>query len=115
VRTGIERGEKVERRDPILHDLNPGGRHPKPILNEIKWRGLDMDRCEIDILHRGAADDMITIRGGEISLGRSFFTLGETMIPYHRILRIRYDGVTVFKRGSLQTPPVPGRRDEDNI
>ena len=105
----------MERRDPILHDLNPGGRHPKPILNEIKWRGLDMDRCEIDILHRGAADDMITIRGGEISLGRSFFTLGETMIPYHRILRIRYDGVTVFKRGSLQTPPVPGRRDEDNI
>ena len=74
------------------------GRHPKPILNEIKWRGLDMEECEIDVLHRGAPGDKITVKGSDISLGRSFFTFGETMIPYHRILRIRYDGRTVFSR-----------------
>jgi uncharacterized protein (UPF0248 family) len=85
-------------RDQILAEFEPEGRHPKPILNEIKWRGLDMDKCEIDVLHRGAPKDRITIRGSDISLGRSFFTYGETMIPYHRILRIRYDGRTVFVR-----------------
>lgn len=81
-----------------MADFELEGRHPKPILNEIKWRGLDMEKCEIDVLHRGAPGDRITIRGSEISLGRSFFTYGETMIPYHRILRIRYDGRTVFVR-----------------
>ena len=81
-----------------MEEFEPEERHPKPILNEIKWRGLDMEKCEIDVLHRGATDDRITIRGSEISLGRSFFTFGGTMIPYHRILRIRYDGRTVFSR-----------------
>jgi len=81
-----------------LSEFEPEGRHPKPILNEIKWRGLNMEKCKIDVLHRGATDDRITIRGSEISLGRSFFTFGGTMIPYHRILRIRYDGRTVFSR-----------------
>ena len=85
--------------DLILADFHPEGRHPRHILNEIKWRGLDMERCEIDVLHRGAAGDRITIRGSEITLGRSFFTIGETMRPYHRILRIRYEGRTVFMRG----------------
>ncbi len=74
------------------------GRHPKPILNQIKWRGLDLEKCEIDVLHRGAPGDKITVKGSEISLGRSFFTFSETMIPYHRILRIRYEGRTVFSR-----------------
>jgi len=81
-----------------LAEFELEGKHPKPILNEIKWRGLDMEKCEIDVLHRGAPGDEITIRGCDISLGKSFFSLGETMIPYHRILRIRYDGRTVFER-----------------
>jgi len=84
-----------------LADFEPEGRHPKHILNEIKWRGLDMDKCEIDVLHRGAPRNRITIRGSEITLGRSFFSFGETMIPYHRILRIRYDGRTVFSRAEI--------------
>ncbi|MDD2638394.1 MAG: RNA repair domain-containing protein [Methanothrix sp.] len=70
-------------------------------MNEIKWRGLDMDKCEIEVLHRGAPRNRIIIRGSDISLGRSFFTFGETMIPYHRILRVRYDGRTVFSRAEI--------------
>jgi Uncharacterized protein conserved in archaea len=84
-----------------LADFGPEGRHPRPILNEIKWRGLDMDKCEIEVLHRGAPRNRIIIRGSDISLGRSFFTFGETMIPYHRILRVRYDGRTVFSRAEI--------------
>ncbi|KUK43627.1 MAG: RNA repair domain-containing protein [Methanothrix sp.] len=84
-----------------MADFGPEGRHPRPILNEIKWRGLDMDKCEIEVLHRGAPRNRIIIRGSDISLGRSFFTFGETMIPYHRILRVRYDGRTVFSRAEI--------------
>jgi hypothetical protein len=60
-----------------------------------------MDKCEIEVLHRGAPRNRIIIRGSDISLGRSFFTFGETMIPYHRILRVRYDGRTVFSRAEI--------------
>jgi len=99
---GQEKSEKRklrrERGDLILAEFELEGRHPRHILNEIKWRGLEMEKCEIDVLHRGAPGDRINIRGSEISLGRSFFTYGETMIPYHRILRIRYNGRTVFVR-----------------
>jgi len=93
-----KRRRRRELGDLILADFELEGRHPKPILNEIKWRRLDMEKCEIDVLHRGAPKDKITMKGSDISLGRSFFSFGETMIPYHRILRIRYDGRTVFER-----------------
>jgi hypothetical protein len=83
-----------------MAEFDKGRRHPREILNEIKWRGLDMERCEIEVLHRGAPKDRITLKGSEISLGRSFFARGETMIPYHRILRIWYDGRTVYSRAA---------------
>ncbi len=49
-----------------MADFGPEGRHPRPILNEIKWRGLDMDKCEIEVLHRGAPRNRIIIRGSDI-------------------------------------------------
>jgi len=79
-------------------EFRPSGRHPRYILNEIKWRGLDLDRTEVEILHRGAPHDRISVRGSEMELGRSFFRLGETEIPYHRIMRIKYENKTVFHR-----------------
>lgn len=81
-----------------MTEFKPKGRHPKLIINEIKWRGLPLEECEIDILHRGAPHDNITVKGDQITLGKSFFTLGETMIPYHRIQRIRFKGDTIFRR-----------------
>ncbi len=84
-----------------MAEFETAGRHPREILNEIKWRGLDMESCEIEILHRGAPMDRITLKGSEISLGRSFFARGETMIPYHRILRIRHEGRTVYSRAAI--------------
>lgn len=83
-----------------MAEFETARRHPRAILNEIKWRGLDMERCEIEVLHRGAPKDRIILKGSDISLGRSFFASGETMIPYHRIVRIRYDGRAVYSRAA---------------
>ncbi|NYT02372.1 MAG: DUF504 domain-containing protein [Methanosarcinales archaeon] len=79
-------------------EFQPSGRHPRHILNEIKWRGLGLDRTEVEILHRGAPHDRIRVLGSDMELGRSFFRLGETEIPYHRIMRIKYENKTVFQR-----------------
>jgi len=34
-----------------------------------------------------------------VSLGQGFFETQETRIPYHRIVRIDFEGRTVFARG----------------
>jgi hypothetical protein len=74
-------------------------RSPKEILNEIKWRGLDLKECEVIYLHRGAPGDRKSIRGDEIEkIEGGFMVIGETMIPLHRILEIKFKGVTVFRR-----------------
>jgi len=78
--------------------FQPKGRHPKEILNEIKWRGLPLEECEIDYLHRGAPHDRITIKGDRITPGKSFFSYGDAEIPYHRIMKIRLKGDVIFKR-----------------
>lgn len=84
-----------------MDDLFPFGRHPKHILNEMKWRGLDLGDVEIEILHRGAPSNRIRARASEIALGRSFFTYMGTEIPYHRIEKIVYRGRTVFSRADI--------------
>ncbi|MDI6889228.1 MAG: DUF504 domain-containing protein [Methanocellales archaeon] len=75
-------------------------RNPRDILNEIKWRALDTSRCEVFYIHRGAPNDTKVVRGDEINeIGPSFFILrGGTMIPYHRIFRIAYEGKVVYDR-----------------
>ena len=81
-------------------------------MNEIKWRDLDLSRCEIYYVHRGAPNDTKIIRGDELEkIGRSFLTfevanffpdseerVPSVMIPYHRVFRITYDGQTIYER-----------------
>ena len=74
-----------------------------------------MHKCTIYYLHRGAPGDTKVASGSAISrLGHSFFTLaGETEIPYHRILRIEYDGAVVYGGRCVsesQYSPKPGHR-----
>ncbi len=71
---------------------------PREILNELKWRAdTDLGEAEITYIHRGAPGDIMVVRGKDIkSLDRSFFTTEEASIPYHRIIRIRYKGKTIF-------------------
>jgi uncharacterized protein (UPF0248 family) len=71
--------------------------YPREVLNEIKWRHQALDDAMVTYVHRGAPGDVLTISGKEITeLGRSFFSTGETMIPYHRIVRIVFRQRVVF-------------------
>ena len=67
----------------------------------MKWgptKGLD--RAEITYLHRGAPGDELTVLGSDITgLERSFFSIGESKIPYHRIKRIVLDGKVLYDSG----------------
>jgi uncharacterized protein (UPF0248 family) len=77
---------------PQLHDL----------LNEIKWT-KDLRKIEIWYLHHGAPHDTKIITGPEIvSLGKSFLETTTATIPYHRIIKIIYEGETVFDRRNLK-------------
>ncbi len=75
-------------------------KRPRDILNEIKWKGLDIDNCTIYYIHRGAPGDTKAIPGSSIrTIGRSFFeTTDSTSIPYHRILRIDHGGIKVYEK-----------------
>ena len=76
-------------------------RRPRDILNELKWKeGMDINVCSIEYIHRGAPGDTKTIMGEDlVDIGHSFFTLfPDTMIPYHRILKIKYKGKTIYTK-----------------
>jgi uncharacterized protein (UPF0248 family) len=70
------------------------------ILNKIKWdERFDFDQLEVVYLHRGAPDDLKRIYGREIvNIGKSFLSLEGAEIPYHRIVKILYEGDVLFER-----------------
>ncbi|MCK4398017.1 MAG: DUF504 domain-containing protein [Methanophagales archaeon] len=72
------------------------------ILNKVKWDGrMDFDQLEVVYLHRGAPNDLKRISGREIvSIGTSFLSLKAegAEIPYHRIVKILYEGEVLFER-----------------
>lgn len=72
----------------------------RDILNALKWRtDKDLSKAEITYVHRGVPGDTKTISGDEIlSIEPSFMILEEASIPYHRILRIIYNGEVIFER-----------------
>lgn len=72
--------------------------YPKDILNELRWSpDKDLESARIVYEHRGAPNDERTISGAEIiDLDQSFFKTEESMIPYHRILRIIYRDEVIF-------------------
>ncbi|GFO97641.1 hypothetical protein ig2599ANME_1846 [groundwater metagenome] len=77
-------------------------KHPRLILNEIKWR-FDLNRCRVYYIHRGAPGDVKMIEGSIIkNIERGFLVLEgvveDVYIPYHRIIRIEYDTQIIFER-----------------
>lgn len=74
--------------------------NPKDILNEYKWKNnKNLDEVEIWYIHRGAINDTKIIMGKEIKkLEKSFMKTRSSMIPYHRIFKIIYNGKIIFKR-----------------
>jgi len=70
----------------------------RDILNKIKW-DRDLEKAEIWYIHRGATNHTKVISGNEIlNIGRSFFDTSSFSIPFHRILKIIYDGDVLFNR-----------------
>ncbi len=74
----------------------------KEVLNKIKW-SKDIKKADLWYLHRGAPNDTRIISGKDIvALHHSFMELEtKTRIPYHRIMKIFYDGKVVWERKSL--------------
>ena len=74
--------------------------NPRDILNELKWREkYNLEKAEIWYIHRGALNDTKIISGDVIlNLERSFMKTTSSMIPYHRIFKIIYDGKVIFER-----------------
>ncbi len=77
-------------------------RHPRLLLNEIKWR-FDLNRCRVYYIHRGAPGDVKVVGGIDIkNIERGFLVLNgiveDVYIPYHRIIRIEYEGQVIFER-----------------
>jgi hypothetical protein len=77
-------------------------KHPRFLLNEIKWR-LDLNRCKVYYIHRGAPGDVKMIKGNVIkNIERGFLVLEgiveDVYIPYHRIIRIEYDPQMIFEK-----------------
>jgi uncharacterized protein (UPF0248 family) len=72
----------------------------REILNKVKWdERMDFDQLEVVYLHRGAPDDLKRIYGREIvHIGKSFLSLKEAEIPYHRIVRILCEGEILYER-----------------
>ena len=81
-------------------------KHPRLLLNEIKWR-FDLKRCRVYYIHRGAPGDMKMVEGRAIrAVDRAFLILEgqphEVYIPYHRIVRIEFDDHTIFDRPKIK-------------
>ncbi len=72
----------------------------REVLSKLWW---SPNHCihdvEIWYIHRGAPNDIKIITGREITrLHKSFMEVRNTLIPYHRIVKIVKDGETLFKR-----------------
>ena len=73
-------------------------RKARDVLNELRWReGRDLRKAEVWVRGRGA--DEKAIGGDEIlDFGRRYFSTATATIPYYKVVRIVYDGETVFAR-----------------
>lgn len=72
--------------------------YPREVLNGILWGRGGLSNVIVTYVHRGAPDDVAMINGKDIlELGRSFFRVGESHIPYHRIIKIENDGEEVYR------------------
>lgn len=81
---------------------------PRDIINEIKWKDYDINKCKIYYINRGSPGDIDSFGGDRIiEIGSGFLTLKgipyEKYIPYHRIIRIEYEDHTVFSRPGHET------------
>lgn len=78
-------------------------KYPKECLNEIKWRYNGLEKTEIYYINRGSPNDIGMLEGKNIkNIGGFSLVLYnipiDKHIPYHRIVKIIYDGRVLFSR-----------------
>jgi len=78
--------------------------NPRLILNKINWdNSYDIHKLRIGYLHRGVYKNIKFINGEVIkSINKSFFETYRSVIPYHRILIIKYDKKILFDRLNIK-------------
>ncbi|MCD6461635.1 MAG: DUF504 domain-containing protein [Thermoplasmata archaeon] len=82
----------------------PSRKNVRDVLLELWWRdGRDFSLVEIIHIHRGAPGDVKRITGSDVEhLGKSFITLRDGgMLPYHRVVEVRYGEDVIFIRTPL--------------
>ncbi len=83
----------------------------RTVLNELRWRAdRDFSKVEVEYVHRGAPGDTAAVSGEDILALEPWMMVirrelrggcpvpGRAAIPYHRIVRVLYDGRVVFDR-----------------
>lgn len=72
--------------------------YPRQALNRIRWGAGSLQGVVVTYVHRGGREDLAEVSGEDIKeLGRSFFTVGDARIPYHRVIRIEREGEVVYQ------------------
>ena len=74
----------------------------RELLNRIKW-SEDSSKYIVKIIHRGFQGEYgtIEIKASRIDdVGSWYFSIGETIIPFHRIIEVRnISGKVVWRKG----------------
>ena len=71
----------------------------RKLLNELKWHPQkSLKDVYIVYIHRGVPGDKLIIPAEGIKLEKSFFVVGGTKIPYHRIVEVRKGDKVIWRR-----------------
>ena len=74
----------------------------KSLIRELINKGLwsnEKSLYEIVIVHRGVKGNRISLRLDEINgMRNGYIIIGDTLIPLHRIVEIRYKGKVLLRR-----------------
>ncbi|MBC7129038.1 MAG: DUF504 domain-containing protein [Thermoplasmatales archaeon] len=66
----------------------------RELLNKIKWdKKYDFNKVTLWYISRGERNDTGILKGEDIiTIGKNFLETKNGMIPYHRIIKVEYEG-----------------------
>ena len=70
------------------------------LLNKLRWDGsYDFAKVRVWYICRGSLQDKDIVWGSEIkSIGKKFLETTRGYIPYHRIIKIKYDEDIIYEQ-----------------
>jgi uncharacterized protein (UPF0248 family) len=73
-------------------------------ISKIKWTSSkkELATYQVVVIDRGVSQGFRTINLGEgVTILKDRLVIGETVIPLHRVVEIRKEGVVVWRRNAL--------------